>query len=80
MTIQSNLITTSTDDIPTMEKAGQILYENRIGKLPIVTKDGKLCGLISRNNIYGIIISPNGNDTFLSIITEYCIVGLLFDL
>jgi len=46
---KENIITTST--ATDMEAAAQILQENKIEKLPVVDKDGKLVGLITYKDI-----------------------------
>lgn len=43
------------------EKAKEILQNHRVEKLPVVTPDGKLCGLITIKDIEKTIAFPNSN-------------------
>ncbi len=60
---KENLITApeGTD----MKKAGKILRQHKIEKLPVVNKQGKLIGLITYRDILQLINNPNGiKDSF----------------
>jgi len=43
----------------TLKKAYEIMRENKIGKLPLVNKDGKIVGLYSFTDVARIIENPN---------------------
>ena len=43
----------------TLKKAYEIMRENKIGKLPLVNKDGKIVGLYSFTDVSRIIENPN---------------------
>jgi IMP dehydrogenase len=57
MTPRERLIVASKDE--TMEEARRKLYENRIEKLPLIDKDGRLAGLITAQDIMKIQKHPN---------------------
>ncbi|MFA7156627.1 MAG: IMP dehydrogenase, partial [Bacilli bacterium] len=59
MTPLSNLIVAPKGT--SLQQAKEILWKNRIEKLPIVNKEGKLCGLITSKDIDNVINYPNAS-------------------
>jgi IMP dehydrogenase len=43
----------------TLQEAGRILHEHKLEKLPLVDRDGKLCGLITSRDILNLEQYPN---------------------
>jgi len=51
----SEVITVSPQD--TIKTAATLLYENKIGALPVVENDNKLAGIITESDIFRILIA-----------------------
>jgi acetoin utilization protein AcuB len=50
-----DVVTIRADD--TIKTAASLMYQNRIGALPVVDEDGRLQGIITESDIFRILIS-----------------------
>lgn len=71
---RENLITTNT--IPDLHKAEEILQEYKIEKLPVVDKDNKLIGLITYKDIIKMKERPNASKDELGRLRVAAAVGV----
>lgn len=71
---RENLITTNT--IPDLNKAEEILQEYKIEKLPVVDKDNKLIGLITYKDIIKMKERPNASKDELGRLRVAAAVGV----
>ncbi len=71
---RENLITTNT--IPDLNKAEEILQEYKIEKLPVVDKDNKLIGLITYKDIIKMKEHPNASKDELGRLRVAAAVGV----
>jgi IMP dehydrogenase len=72
-----NLITTSVGT--SLDQAELILQENKIEKLPVVTDDFKLVGLITFRDITKVQVKPNANKDSFGRLRVAAALGVTFD-